>query len=429
MHGFSREEEEFWRREVPLRLSSPASDAAALLLVDGDRIPFGSRLLDHDIEAAQAICVIAGRTHARRWRRYLNSSFAYVREYGLLPGGNPRVVVPLCCSSWAEMAIGLHRPGRLVGRLGLWLARALVRLGNFTLLRNRVLLIAARSRRCLPRGAAQAGLHEVHPTQGEDYALYLGTPDDNRKTVILPVGTSEPRVILKVASSPKARASLANEAVALEVLARSPISGRVPRILGKIDAGDSLILHEEYRPRCRVGQLRLDDSIEVFLRDLSFVEAGTEPLETHLANLHADPRARGPGWDDIAVGALRAELTHHAQRGAVVRVNRGHGDFAPWNCAWTREGLFVYDWEESCAESLALSDAFYYAMAPTLYLRCAESVQGTLAKVLRLAARVGCASGLREPDVKVHLAIWLLGRSGREILYNELLVQLARSWR
>jgi hypothetical protein len=428
LYGFTSEEERFWRGALPALDWTADGDRADVLLVEGMRCMSQAMPSRTSIRDAQVVCMLVRRSQVRHWRTVLHESFPQVREYGLLPSGNPRVVVPLSSTRHATAALSLHRPGRWVARFGLMLARMLAVIGNFELLRGCVLLIATRSPEFIPNGAVQAELPARFGQQAMDYALYLGTPDENRKTVVLPLGDSSPRTIHKVASTPTARAALNNEASALSALSHSPLSTYVPRLDGLVSSDAAVTLYQEYRPRLHIGQRKLDAAVVAFLGRLMLLGRKSMPLSELLASLPADSNVSLPIEVDVACRALRERLQLLAVSGAEVWVHRTHGDFAPWNCAWTDQGLFVFDWEESREQGLALGDAFYYAIAPALLVQPNANAAKTLDTSLRLADRVVEASGV-ELVSRVYLAFWLLGRVAQADLYGELIVLLERSWR
>jgi hypothetical protein len=427
-HGLPSEEERFWREALPALEWKTQGERAEVLLVDGVRCTEQAMPSLTDIKAARLVCMVVSRGRAKHWRAILDEAFPQVREYGLLPSGNPRVVVPLSSTHHATAALSLHRPGRWIARLGLRLARALAGVGSFDLLRGRTLLIATRSPDFIPNGAVQAELPTRLGQHAKDYALYLGTPDDNRKTVVLPLGQSSPGTILKVAATPKARASLNNEASALSVLSQSPLSAFVPRLDGLVSSAEALTLYQEYRPRRKTGQRKLDVAVVAFLARLTLLGRKSVPLSDLLRTLPADSNVSLPIEVDVACRALRERLQLLSESDAKVWVHLTHGDFAPWNCAWTDQGLFVFDWEESREQGLAFGDAFYYAVAPALLVQRRPSAAKTLEIALCLADRVAVACDARL-DSRVYLALWLLGRVGEAGLYDELIVMLERSWR
>jgi len=419
--GFGREDQRFWSRVIPSSDTSVKGARADLLLVDASAETADTGLDRDGVDSARVACVLSGGAAALRWRSVLRQSFPRVREYALLPAANPRVVVPLASPQHAVQGLGLHRPGRRRARAAIWLARQLARVGNFSLLRQRVLLVSTRDPEAATDGASAAGVTSSLSSRVTDYALYLGTPDDNRKTVVLPLGPGVSDILLKVGSTEKAKAALRNEAAALRLLGDSPLAECVPKLQGLTEGHDTLTLMQEYRERQPVSRKKMEQAAVAFLVGLAAVGRGRRPLADWLRSLPATVQETCPG--------LRQRLRSLAEAGAHLWVHRGHGDFAPWNCAWTSRGLFVFDWEESRAGELALSDAFYFAAAPALHVGRGASVKGVLAEIWRVAKPVGAAMGLSAQDVDVYLAVWLLCRAERSALYRELLALLERKRR
>jgi len=428
LYGFSAEEEQFWMRALPDLIWSSSGAGAEVLLVEADHCVRGSTPSNEEIKSARVVCVVASRLYARRWHAVLKDSFERIQEYGLLPSSRPRVVVPLASSQQAVTALGLHRPGRWTARLVLRIARALAGVGSLAMLRGRVLIIATQGPDLVPRGATQANLMSRRDANAMDFALYLGTADDNRKTIVLPMGTSAPHTILKVAETQQARCALQSEAAALAALASSHIKRYVPKLQGLVVGKDALTLFQEYRQRRQVDQSQMDTAVISFLGQLSLLNRQTMPVSTLLDAVPSDAVVRLPDEVEPAWRALRANLQLLAESGAELWVHRTHGDFAPWNCAWTDQGLFVYDWEESGDAGLALGDAFYYAISLPLLLQRKVVAAKTLQAALRLADKVAEASGMAL-DSRPYLALWLLGRVGKADLYDELIVLLERCWR
>ena len=429
LYGFSNDEELFWRGAFPTLDWSADGGRAEVLVVDAAHCTAQAMpSLRGAIPAALIVCMLLSRSQVMHWRTILHESFPQVREYGLLPSGTPRVVVPLSLTRHATTALSLHRPGRWIARLGLRLARALACAGSFELLRGRVLLIATRSPDFIPEGAVRADVPKriAHPIK--DYALYLGTPDDNRKTVVLPLGDSPPDIILKVAAIPTARHSLNNEAAALLALSKSSLSAFVPRLHGTVSTDNAMSLYQEYRPRRQTGHRKMDAAVVAFLGQLTLLGHNLVPLSSLLVSLPVGSNASLPAEVEIACHALHRRLRQLGESGAVVWVHRTHGDFAPWNCTWTDQGLFIFDWEESQEQDLALGDAFYFAIAPALLVHRKASRKKTLEAALSLANSVVEASGARL-DSRIYLALWLLRQVGQADLYGELIVLLERSWR
>lgn len=366
--GFGDRETAFWHGVLAARaVPSPAGEAQAWI-VDADQVPPG------ELARARAICAVGSARALAPWRRAVHGRFAQVREYGLLPRDNPRVVVPLT-PRHAGAGLRLHRPGRRMARAALRLAACLARAHILAPLRHRSLLVAARDADAVPSGAVEALLPEWLGEAQLDYALYLGTADDNRKTVVLPLGAGAPHCIVKVAATPRARQSLRNEAAALDGLRRSAVARNVPRVLGRVESGSTLAVYQQYRVRRAAGARLLEDAVVDFLARL------------------------------CAIGV-------------------SHGDFTPWNCAWTDEGLLVYDWEASTAAELPLGDAFHYVLGTALHLGNCRRPRQTLQQALALAARVADAAAMQRAQPRAQLAAWLRQRLPQAAFYGTLLGEL-----
>ncbi len=345
----------------------------------------------------------------------------------MLPTTSPRVIVPLSSPRHTTATLGLHNPGRWIARVGVRLACTLAAFGSKFLLRGQVLLIATRKDGFVPLGAVQSGLTARYGKRFEAFALYLGTKDDNRKTVVLPMDDKPPSVILKFATTPTARYALGNEAAALSALSSSPVAALVPSLLDLISTDEALTLYQEYRPRRQIDHVTLDATVVAFLGQLTALSRKPVLLSDVLMGVPAEPSGSLPNDIQTARCSLLKRLHQLGDAYESVWVHRTHGDFAPWNCTWSDQGLFVFDWEESLEDGLALGDAFYYAIAPVLLLQSNPSARSTLHAALRFAARVA-ESYDAILDARVYLALWLLQRAEIANLYDELTLQLDRSW-
>jgi hypothetical protein len=262
----------------------------------------------------------------------------------------------------------------------------------------------------------------------EDFALYLGAPDDNRKTVVLPLGATEPQILLKVACSDRARVAVRSEAEALTAVAKSPLAAQVPRFIKIVEANTVVTLHQEYRPRVNCSAMSQELAVVEFLQQLSEIDGRFVPLSEILERLPKRMSASLPAEIEPACLALEGKLHALAESGVSVWLQRVHGDFAPWNCICTRQGLFVYDWEESRTDGMALSDAYYYAVAPVLLMHHNPDPTRTVKAALQFAREV-MTGRLIGQDPHLYLALWLLARIHRAPLYGRMMQVLALSWR
>lgn len=269
--GLSADEQQWWAQTQSLTLVSNQAEN-----FDGYLIALDSAAPDAIANQINSVtprwlCAWGSGSSVSRLRSSLHG-FGSVREYALLPAGKPRVVVPLSSPRNAIAGLRLHRPGRWLARVGLLVARGFSRLGYYGLLRRSVLLIATREKGTVPQGAVQAGMNASMVSGRADYALYLGTPDDNRKTVVLPLGDAPPSVILKVAETLKPRVALQNEARALTAMGMTSLAEQVPGLIGLKEAGVRLTLAQEFRKRHSIGQARMSHAAVNFLAGLTEID-------------------------------------------------------------------------------------------------------------------------------------------------------------
>lgn len=429
LFGFDFAEERFWEHALAkMQLTrAEGSGSADLLLVETDHWSPQQEPSAKQIQCARVVFVTARRRQAAYWHRVLREEFAAVVEFALLPTDNPRVVVPLSSCRYTLKGLGLHSPGRWVARLSLSVIRVLAMLGNVSLLRGRVLLAATRDLRPVAIGAVQGEL-SGSSTLGLDYALYLGTPNDKRKTVVLPLSFPECRTLLKVGSTAQAMELLSKEAKVLAALQKEPFASSVPRLENVVVSRDSMALHEEYRPRCYVSRRRMESAVVDFLGALGAVGRHRIRLTTVLDRFCLHRTEDIPPVHAAACRALLGRLELLAEAGTEIWLARAHGDFAPWNSSWTEQGLLVFDWEASRDDELALADAFYYVIAPKILVGCVFRPSAIVADALHMADRVAAAARIGNLNSRVYLAIWLLDRVRQSERYGDLAAALERGW-
>jgi hypothetical protein len=286
-----------------------------------------------------------------------------------------------------------------------------------------VLYIATRDANALPIGAERCGFRG----NGTDveFALYLGTPEPGRKTVILPLSSGAPEVIIKVAGTPESRRMLQREIDALSTLAEMGIADQVPRCVRVHHGADMLVLYQQYRARRRCSGALLERAAVSFLGRLAKMHCRRIRLEDDLGAL---PVARGNGAGPAA--AMLALLQRHGASGAHVFRHFTHGDFAPWNCAWTDAGFFAFDWERAHDQGLAFEDAFYYRIAPAKLMGTRLSAEEIVHSAIALAVQVARTSGLENADPRLHFGLWLHAQHAAEPtpFHEALLAALARTW-
>jgi hypothetical protein len=418
-----------WRWLIPTGVSS-----VACFGIDTDEVAYlveklrGTVRIEHigsmhpeELEEFDALCGKLGRWNQRRVLSSLTAAFPSVRVYSLLPRCNPRVLIPISSGRRPVLhALRLHRPGSLFARAGVAIAYVCAQLGWFAPLRGQVLFIAARNDAAPPMGTVAS---KLAADIGSDFALYLGTPDENRKTVVLPIGADAPRLIVKVAETPAAQALLANEAKVLRALAMSAIRLDVPSVRGLVNSNGTLSLHQEYRRRERPPSKLSDQAVLGFLGRLSNIDRQMVELETRLPSVPSLSKSSSAS----SVQAVVARLQELAKMGKNVWLHCSHGDFAPWNMSCSKQGLFVYDWEHASSGELAFSDAFYFVVAPAILIDNSPA-DIIVRNAIRFASELALRTDSPEADVHIYFALWLLARVSSSAFYVEMLDALNKNW-
>lgn len=333
----------------------------------------------------------------------LGGEWAFNDSYALLPSSRPRLAVPLSSAKATRRALNLHRPGRFGARLAINLVSVVLGLGASVLLQRRKLVFLAKQSIGLPVGLHGSVANQAYCKETTNFAVYFGACGDNRKTVALPVD-SEPSAIFKTAWAPNAKRSLLNEGGALKALAKTSLAGRVPCLLSLDQTASQVTMIQEYRRRCAVRSGKLRKGVTSFLRELSSVDACAIGLEEWLDSaLNAQ--------NEKQLGGIPGKLRSIANMGIEIDAHRCHGDFAPWNVAWSARGVFVFDWEESHSSVPALFDAFFFAAAEDLLVAKKFDAQSSLKKMRDLAIEV---SRLAREEIDLYLALWLVDRASKD---------------
>ena len=382
-------------------------DKADAWIVDADRCSFNPEQARFGVDCIRVMSVVGAHSAVARWRRVMSEHFEVIHEYGLLPSNQPRVVVPLGSSLQCAEALQLHRPGRLLARLVTAVASRLASMGVMCPLGGRSLCIGSRASQALPIGALQAGLDLELKNTGEDYALYLGTPDANRKTVVLPVGGLQSKIIYKMAATQESRLSLKNEAEALAALQNTVMGGNIPAILDLVEGDNTLTLQQEFRPRIAAKGNKIKPAVMDFLVRLSTIDRKARPLSDLLEEMASERKELENGFRAIFSTVWR-RLEEMADEGVKIWEHRSHGDFAPWNCVWTQQGLFVFDWEASRERDVAFSDVFSFVAKPYLYVHRRTKPSKLALKAKELAAIVSSASKIPSHIIDACWMLWLL---------------------
>lgn len=425
--GFTEDEQTFWKNKLGQdTLTENICDASYLLV--NDVLPQPET--EEKFQKLRGYCVVGSQGVVSAWERWGKNRFSNIRDYALLDPKSPRLAISLGDRASVTEGLALHRPGRRLARLALFTVKLMSRVGLDQALRTRVLRFASASETAGLRGEHSFGIDSIDVSSQRDYAIYFGTPDENRKTVVLPVGDLE-RTIFKGGESPKARAALIKEAAALNAIAKSRIKLQVPRLLQIEESKEGVVLLQSYRRRKWARASTLKSSARIFIADLSYLDRSEQRLEKVLKGFSMSCTAADSDSENMSYEVVMVRLGHLASSGMNVVGHRSHGDFTPWNCSWTDQGFFVFDWEESLEWDLALSDAFNFLVAPAVHIDKSISPVVLEKQALSFFEGVSRSAGLNIKDIRVYWSLWLLSQLQKDAkpLYLDLLDRLALTWR
>lgn len=276
--------------------------------------------------------------------------FDTTRVYALIPPSNPRLVLPLDNRRQLLRGLAMHKPGRALARTIVLVLRCLATIGITRPLAQRKLIV----RQGTPASAY------VHP----DSILYLGTEDLDRKTTILTPRSDE---ISKFGTGGFAKAAILQEAKVLTKLSDTALASQVPNLLAVGAVGNGQLLRQEYRAPRRAAKNWFEMEALKFL--------------TKLATVNRETRDGIPG--------------HFC-----------HGDFAPWNMIRSCDELFVFDWERGRDWAPALTDAFYFVLAPALHLENPDQLTDAASNAFRFGRKVARAIGVDDDTIPMLWQLW-----------------------
>jgi Phosphotransferase enzyme family len=294
-----------------------------------------------------ATVALGGTSQARKLSRDMTSisPSAPGGEYLLLLGTRrPRLVIPAAPALAAAAVRGYSAVGSQTARMG---ARALS-----LALRSGVGVAAFRSRIHV-RVPPGADTIESYLASALDCSVvvsfYLGPARANRKPV-LQLLSPEGHVIgfAKLGTNPLTRSLVRAESDALTRLGRVGLSEvTVPKVLHYGAWGDVNVLVLSALPvwqsRMPVTEAGLASAMNAVAR---VGGVRREPLDS--SDYWGQLTGRLAAADEsTARDTLQHALSLLAERAgdAPLPLGSWHGDWTPWNMAWTRSGLLVWDWE------------------------------------------------------------------------------------
>jgi hypothetical protein len=340
------------------------------------------------------------------------AGFKHMRQYAALPSGKPKLFIPLATRLARSRALRFHIPGSLKARMGLLLARSLSSLGMSHHLSRRLIRLHARDKSAFDKGGLLEWISRRLGCTFQNLVLYSGSGQIHTKITALAIADrGENDVVVRIADCQNGVEAVKRESEALRTIHGSGLSGQAPRPLAEGWWNNYYLLAQEGRLTSANRQEgRLTERHLEFLRKLSYLGTKILPFgetrhwrelkEWSKSDLSADiPTPLGRILNRVLSGDMAAKS---------MVLHRNHGDFAPWNIKTGNNRLFVYDWEESRPDGLALTDAFHF-------LFCQASLVGPWPGAAQMVLRLyGETEALCRPegpalsDRGTYLQIWIL---------------------
>lgn len=309
------------------------------------------------------VCLgFAGCAASRRFLRH--AGFGGVQEYAALPRGQPRVFFPTESHRLRSKGLQFHVPGSIRARRAVAFGSLLSRIGlRFPFTQNG-LVIAARDPALLRREGLVQWLSQTVGWPIDGSVVYAGSDSPNRRITALAAGKRPHKdVVVRIADTLEGESAIRRETAALRALSSSPVRKQVPRVLHEGDHGPYFVQVQRVLPygRCRQVHMPTQAHLE-FLVELSNLGRVTIPLcRTGLWQRLRETAARLMSTSlPPPVRSSLQEVLGPAFASKPVVCHRTHGDFVPWNIRLVNGRLYVFDWEESQASGLALTDLLHF---------------------------------------------------------------------
>ncbi len=255
---------------------------------------------------------------------------------------------------------------------------------------------------------ASIPLGEDYVMEGENWAVFTGTPGPNRKRVII----NEEGAITKVAVEDKVIVNLQNEAFFLRNLrAHTPrFSFRVPKLVEYVDGELTM---ENIANRGTWS--RFTDQHATALWQLRRVKAmeGTVGDWLEWGGIHDKiNRLKNYPHAEISVGLLNTLLQMVALEDLEqpLRYGLAHGDFTPWNTLRTKNNqLAIIDWELGQTEMPLGFDFFHFHLQNGIMVerKSWEQIYRGMQEVLTAETRTALF-GSAEVDLDRYLRLYLI---------------------
>lgn len=356
------------------------------------------------------------------WKVHLESHFSSVAIFGLLPFNNPKIILPLTSRFSTNLGLNLHKPGRLKARCAIKIASFLLLFGNLSLLKKNILIVAT-NKSTYDRLLGDSKIKSLLDLLTHNFVFYLGNSSNCEKLISLSTYRKSQNFIFKITKK-ESDFGLENEANSLTVLSSSTIHNNIPKLINKYCIAQKNIYQYSFRQRVFSFQYGLFNNSLSFLTQLSKLDRRCisfgEIIEKY------DPCKFSFQSSELSslCNNLYQLLLSTTPFDLEVVFHRVHGDYAPWNFSLTDSGFFVYDWEESMSQGLALSDAIY--MQFSKYFHIDNSFKCfAFYKIKNFCLKLSGNANI-DGNIYTYMSLWFLNYAKSVNNNNEFLIYFGR---
>ncbi|MGV8892081.1 MAG: hypothetical protein ACOH2K_03860 [Burkholderiaceae bacterium] len=281
--------------------------------------------------------------------------------YLMLPSRrNLKWLIPLANSYVSWRGLDLYAPANISGKFFKFFLRCLTQISP--VLNHQIIFLDKDHKTNLSRY-----IESMEVCCEQKYiAISRGTISARKKfTLQIMDNAGNPTAYLKVAKYPLARAAIQREANILSELAKKSIVDVVPQLLGIFESDSNLVLAQTAGPPF-LSVNNLDkhhwDFFRVLLEEEEILFPQDFIIQRNWIRRMQEIKGNVPVAQFNILHKTLAILT--ASPIKPIHQCTVHGDFVPWNIRHytkdSKDGLFVYDWENGFIHGIPLFDACHF---------------------------------------------------------------------
>ncbi len=362
--------------------------------------------------------------------------YSYFSQYAGLPAGTPRIYFPLATRRLRAKGLSFHRPGSRKAKIALLAAKSLSGLGIKRHLMGNSMRIFSSCEDMFFAGSLASWVSKKIGYKISDLVVYAGSESERRKITGLAVAeTCGKDVVVKIADSPGGAEAITQESAALKALASTPLAVQVPELLFEGEwNGYAVQGQSAFSAGSSLQDACLSDAHFMFLAELASIDRKFLPFrQTRVFNvLDRSLKTISPDFLPPVVANVWSDFSKKNSDDWKVLCHRTHGDFAPWNIRKQQGKLFVYDWEDSLEEGVAVTDGLHFVFRQADLVGPWPGSERMVEKFRRVCIRyfadIGCVEKEHYPK---YILVWLLKEyaENRSIRIAEMIEHLAEGMR